>query len=191
MNYKVIKASSLKSSPWSGGETTELFMYPGDAEYATRNFNFRLSTATVKVEESTFTALPGITRTLMVLDGEMTLTHGAHHTAKLGRFDSDNFKGDWQTSSKGKCTDFNLMTMGDTEGTVESLPVNKGKQIFISFSENIQQLVIYVYSGQIKIEDTTIEAGDLGVFKNPTKSIEIIGVEKSALIISKIKIPHQ
>jgi uncharacterized protein len=191
MNYKVIKASSLKSSPWSGGETTELFIYPGDAEYATRNFNFRLSTATVKVEESTFTALPGITRTLMVLDGEMTLTHGAHHTAKLGRFDSDNFKGDWQTSSKGKCTDFNLMTMGDTEGTVESLPVNKGKQIFISFSENIQQLVIYVYSGQIKIEDTTIEAGDLGVFKNPTKSIEIIGVEKSALIISKIKIPHQ
>jgi uncharacterized protein len=191
MNYKVIKASSLKSSPWSGGETTELFIYPGDAEYATRNFNFRLSTATVKVEESTFTALPGITRTLMVLDGEMTLTHGAHHTAKLGRFDSDNFKGDWQTSSKGKCTDFNLMTMGDTEGTVESLPVNKGKQIFISFSENIQQLVIYVYSGQIKIEDTTIEAGDLGVFKNPTKSIEIIGVEKSALIISKIKMPHQ
>jgi uncharacterized protein len=191
MNYKVIKASSLKSSPWSGGETTELFIYPGDAEYSTRNFNFRLSTATVKVEESTFTALPGITRTLMVLDGEMTLTHGAHHTAKLGRFDSDNFKGDWQTSSKGKCTDFNLMTMGDTEGTVESLPVNKGKQIFISFSENIQQLVIYVYSGQIKIEDTTIEAGDLGVFKNPTKSIEIIGVEKSALIISKIKMPHQ
>lgn len=191
MNYKVIKASSLKSSPWSGGETTELFIYPRDAEYATRNFNFRLSTATVKVEESTFTALPGITRTLMVLDGEMTLTHGAHHTAKLGRFDSDNFKGDWQTSSKGKCTDFNLMTMGDTEGTVESLPVNKGKQIFISFSENIQQLVIYVYSGQIKIEDTTIEACDLGVFKNPTKSIEIIGVEKSALIISKIKIPHQ
>ena len=185
MNYKVIKASSLKSSPWSGGETTELFIYPKGSEYITRNFNFRLSTATVKVEESTFTSLPGITRTLMVLDGEMTLTHKAHHTVKLGRFDSDNFKGDWHTSSKGKCVDFNLMTMGDTKGTVEALQVNKGKEFFFSFSDNIQHLVIYVYSGEIKIENATIETGDLVVFESPTKSIEIISLEKCDLIISK------
>ena len=186
MNYKVIKASSLKSSPWYGGETTELFIYPKDSEYATRNFNFRLSTATVKVEESTFTSLPGITRTLMVLDGEMTLTHKAHHTVKLGRFDYDNFKGDWTTCSKGKCSDFNLMTMGDTEGTVESLSVYKNKQIFLSFLENIQHLVIYVYSGQIKIEGATIEAGDLAVLENPTKSIELFSIEKCDLIITKV-----
>jgi|TARA_B110000495_G_C22879422_1_gene512906 environmental stress-induced protein Ves len=186
MNYKTIKASSFKSSLWSGGSTTELFIYPALSKYATRNFNFRLSTATVNVEESTFTSLPGTTRTLMVLDGEMTLAHKAQHTAKLCRFDSDNFNGDWETSSKGKCVDFNLMTVGDTEGTVEYLLVNKGKQILLSFSDNIQHLLIYVYSGQIKIEDATIETGDLAIFENPTKSIEIISVEKCDLIISKI-----
>ena len=186
MNYKVIKARSFKSSPWSGGETTELFIYPRDSKYVARDFQFRLSTATVNVEESTFTSLPGITRTLMVVGGEMTLTHKAHHTAKLGRFDSDNFKGDWTTSSKGKCVDFNLMTMGYTKGTVESLHANKGKQVVFSFSDNIQHLVIYVPSGQIKIENETIETGDLVVFENPTKSIEIISVEKCDLIISKI-----
>ena len=186
MNYKIIKASSFKPSPWSGGSTTELFIHPMPSKYATRNFNFRLSTATVNVEESTFTSLPGITRTLMVLDGEMTLTHKTHYTAKLGRFGSDNFKGDWNTSSKGKCSDFNLMTMGNTKGTVVSLHVKKGKQVVVSFLDNIQHLVIYVHSGQIKIENETIETGDLVVFQNPTKSIEIISVEKCDLIISKV-----
>ena len=186
MNYKVIKALSFKPSPWSGGETTELFIYPRDSKYVARDFQFRLSTATVNVEESTFTSLPGITRTLMVLDGEMALTHRTHHTAKLGRFDTDNFKGDWNTSSKGKCSDFNLMTAGDAGGTLEYLSVNRGKKVVFSFSANIQHVVIYVYSGQIKIEDATIETGDLAVFENPAKSIEIIGVEKCDLIISKI-----
>ena len=186
MNYRVIKAGSFKDSPWSGGSTTELFIYPALSKYVTRDFNFRLSTATVNVEESTFTSLPGTARTLMVLDGEMTLTHKAHHTAKLGRFDSDNFRGDWETSSKGKCSDFNLMTMGNTKGTVESLHANKGKQVLFSFSDNIQHLVIYVHSGQIKIENETIETGDLVVFEDPNKSIEIISIEKCDLIISKI-----
>ncbi len=186
MDYQIIKAGSYTTSQWNGGSTTELFIYPIPSKYATRNFNFRLSTATVNVEESTFTSLPGITRTLMVLDGEMTLTHKAHHQVKLGRFDSDNFKGDWNTSSRGKCSDFNLMTMGNTQGTIESLHVTKGKQVVFSFSDNIQHLVIYVHSGQIKIENETIETGDLVVFENPTKSIEIISVEKCDLIISKV-----
>jgi len=186
MNYKIIKASSFKPSPWNGGSTTELFIYPMTSKYATRNFNFRLSSATVNIEKSTFTSLPGITRTLMVLDGEMTLTHKDHHTAKLSRFDSDNFKGDWNTSSRGKCSDFNLMTMGNIQGTVESLHVNKEKQVDFSFSDNIQHLVIYVYSGQIKIGNEAIETGDLVVFENPTKSIEFISVEKCDLIISKL-----
>lgn len=186
MDYQIIKAESFITSTWNGGKTTELFIYPMTSKYATRNFHFRLSTATVNVEESTFTSLPGITRTLMVLDGEMTLTHKDHHQSKLGRFDSDNFKGDWNTSSRGKCSDFNLMTMGNTPGTVESLHVNKGKQVVFSFSDNIQYLIIYVYSGKIKIGNETIETGNLVVFETPTKSIEIISIEKCDLVISQI-----
>ena len=186
MNYQIIKAASCTTTPWSGGTTTELFIYPMLSKYATRNFNFRLSTATVNVQESTFTSLPGITRTLMVLEGEMTLLHKSHHTAKLGKFDSDNFKGDWKTASIGKCLDFNLMTMGNTHGTVESLNGNKGKPVTFSFSDKIQHLLIYVHSGQIKIENKTVETGDLIVFENPSKSFEIIGLENFDLIISKI-----
>lgn len=186
MNYQIIKADSFTTTHWNGGTTTELFIYPALSKYVTRNFNFRLSAATVNVEESTFTSLPGTTRTLMVLEGEMTLLHKAHHTAKLGKFDSDNFKGDWNTTSIGKCLDFNLMTMGNTQGTLESLHTNEGKQVTFSFSDKIQHLLIYVHSGQIKIENNTIETGDLVVFENPSKSIEIISLENCDLIISKI-----
>ena len=186
MTYKIKNNSSFCSQDWSGGKTTELYIYPENSNYNKREFDFRLSTASVETEVSTFTPLPGIKRTLMVLDGKMTLNHLGHHTKKLNCFESDVFKGEWKTSSIGKCTDFNLMTMGNTKGTVESLHINKEKQVDFSFSDNIQHLVIYVYAGQIKIENQTIETGDLVVFENPTKSIEFISLGKCDLIISKI-----
>ena len=78
------------------------------------------------------------------------------------------------------------MTMGNTQGIVESLHINKEKQVDFSFSDNIQHLVIYVYSGQIKIENETIETDNLVIFENPTKSIEFISLEKCDLIICKL-----
>ena len=58
---------------WSGGLSTELYIFPEDSEYVERNFKYRLSTATVEIEQSVFTPLPGVDRTLMVLEGEMKL----------------------------------------------------------------------------------------------------------------------
>lgn len=63
------------TTKWSGGETTELFIYPENANYKAGNYQFRLSTATVEIEASTFTPLPGVDRTLIVLEGEMQLDH--------------------------------------------------------------------------------------------------------------------
>ena len=60
---------------WSGGTTTELFIYPEGATYEDRNFKFRLSIATVESETSEFTPLAGVKRTLMLLHGELTLKH--------------------------------------------------------------------------------------------------------------------
>ena len=52
-----ISAQRFITSKWSGGSTTELFIWPKDASYAERRFNIRISTATVDVESSTFTRL--------------------------------------------------------------------------------------------------------------------------------------
>lgn len=61
-----IKASDLITNNWSGGTTTQLAIYPKDAEYKKRNFLFRISTATVETKESEFTKLPGVSRKLIL-----------------------------------------------------------------------------------------------------------------------------
>ena len=73
MSMKIYPASTQKTAKWSGGLTTELFIYPEGSAYSERNFDFRLSTATVEIETSVFTPLPHVQRTLMVL--ELSLIH--------------------------------------------------------------------------------------------------------------------
>lgn len=116
MPIELIRKSQQNSATWSGGTTTQLFIYPRNETYSNLQFDFRISTATVEVETSTFTQLPGVRRTLMVLDGTMELNHQHHHTKQLQKFDIDEFMGDWQTNSIGKCTDLNLMCRGNANG---------------------------------------------------------------------------
>ena len=123
MKIEHIKASDLITSQWSGGTTTQLAIYPQNAEYKERNFQFRISTATVEAEESTFTKLPGVSRKLMILDGEIRIEHSDHHSKTLKKFEQDEFSGDWDTISFGKATDFNLMTISNAFGDIEAIPL--------------------------------------------------------------------
>ena len=59
-------AKDYKVSQWSGGSTTELYLYPEDGDYKTGNFQLRISSATVETERSEFTSLPGVERYLMI-----------------------------------------------------------------------------------------------------------------------------
>lgn len=118
--YKIVKKKELTTAQWSGGTTTQLAIFPADADYAKRNFTWRVSSATVEVEESEFTALPGISRCLVILDGTLHLKHEGHYETVLEKFGQDNFSGDWKTLSRGRVTDFNLMTTSG-EGRVQVL----------------------------------------------------------------------
>ena len=41
-------------SSWSGGRTTEIFIFPVGERYSDRNFLFRISTAEVELDSSDF-----------------------------------------------------------------------------------------------------------------------------------------
>lgn len=112
MDYKIYTSDDFLTTQWSGGETTELFIYPNGADFKSREFDFRLSIATINIEESDFTPLPDIDRTLLLLEGELELIHKGHHSCKLAPLMQDSFKGDWQTKCIGTGKDFNLMTKG-------------------------------------------------------------------------------
>lgn len=158
---KHIKQTSLTTNKWSGGTTTEIFIAPEQSLYKERNFDWRLSTATVEVAQSEFTSLPGVNRAIMSLDKDLKLCHENQYTVELKPFEVDYFKGDWTTRSEGRVTDFNLMTMNGFHGKLETLTVNVNEKrlplknivgLYTPFSTIICKMDKDVY---------TLEAGDL------------------------------
>ena len=68
MEIKKIGRDACRVSSWSGGTTTELSIAPENGNYQSRDFLWRLSSATVELEESTFTSLPDFDRIILTLD---------------------------------------------------------------------------------------------------------------------------
>jgi len=132
----ILKSGSFQVKKWAGETTKELFIFPPEARYPDLNFDFRISTATVEIDESEFSRLPGVSRKLMVLSGATTLIHENHHSRKLTRFETDSFEGDWKTTSVGKCTDFNLMKTAKPPATSGEWKFRKGRPFCTTFRRN-------------------------------------------------------
>ncbi len=108
-----LKPEDFATSQWSGGTTTQLFIWPEGASYASREFQVRISSAVVELPESDFTPLMGVTRYITPLSGGFTLTHPGKTPivmAPLG--EPYRFSGEESTHCVGKATDFNLMLKG-------------------------------------------------------------------------------
>ena len=185
-----IKATDLKPNKWSGGTTTQLAIYPKDADYKKLNFQFRISTATVETEESTFTKLLGISRKLMILDGEIKIEHKDRYTQTLKKFEQDSFEGHWNTKSYGKATDFNLMTTGTTKGEIDAIILNKNKEFRHTIVSDFYS--IYVYTGKINVSIKNkiyeLYCGDILLLipENKEKDLILLTKEKSEVVFSKI-----
>ncbi len=108
--------ADYKTSSWSGGTTTELFIYPENASYAKREFLFRISSAAVELPESDFTPLEAVMRYITPLSGGFTLTHPGKAPVVMAPLDPPYyFSGETPTHCVGTATDFNLMLKG-TDG---------------------------------------------------------------------------
>ena len=135
MKTYLYKEENYSISNWSGGKTKELAIYPKDQKYIDRDFIWRLSSATVDLEESDFTRLPDYDRVLMVLDGEVVLEYNGERVAKLKTLEQDSFDGAWKTKSFGKITDFNLMVRKGNRGFLDVIRPQNEKQMFGSREE--------------------------------------------------------
>ena len=113
MHILHLHKENYKVSQWSGGTTTEVFIWPEGADYASRDFSLRISSATVELEESDFTTLPGVIRWIVPLQGGFTLTHPDTEPVVLAPLDPPyRFSGEVATHCVGCATDFNLMLKG-------------------------------------------------------------------------------
>lgn len=170
---KIIRNNEYETNLWTGGTTTQLLIYPKGSEYRDRNFIWRISSAKVDAIESVFTFLPGISRILMIIDGEVTLEHEGKHKVVLKPFEQDSFMGDWTTKSFGKGTDFNLMLAEGCNGKLETVSVKGGGIVNILLNEgkeNSQQItnVFYLVSGSGAL---TIQNHEYNIYEHDLLSI--------------------
>lgn len=198
MIIKYIKPSEFHTVQWSGGKSTQLYIYPVEADYQEKKFDFRISTATIVSEESNFTLLSGVTRKLMVLEGEIEIVHLAQNSKRLKKFSQIEFPGDWETKSYGKAIDFNLMTTGSTRGYIEAIVLNKTDKIVYKIDPHVYFILFYAYKGtfSINLDTEIIEVALAGlcVVQSPKTNISQIiieGHQNAEIIISPIFIDHE
>lgn len=194
---KIIKKDKLSSSKWSGGTTTQLYIYPENELYENRNFTFRISSAEVNLEESTFTKLPNIKRRIMILYGKLKLIHENHHSVTLEKFQQDTFYGDWDTKSYGKVTDFNLMLNENADGFIEYINLENEKIInpYKNDKYNNTTEVFYCVKGKINISINNkreqLETGDVAIIKNIYNlEIELNNLDKFNSDIIRTKVNY-
>ncbi|PKQ60756.1 hypothetical protein BZG02_17960 [Labilibaculum filiforme] len=191
MNIEILRADAFQTINWAGGTSTQLFIYPPTSTYQQRDFTFRLSTATVEIEKSDFTSLPGVSRKLMILEGAIEIIHENKYRKKLNKFNTDSFEGDWNTSSVGKCIDFNLMTRGNAKGELSALTLEKNQTVPLPFKKETDFLILSVFSGEIELntkeERQIVKQGSLCVITQlDSAKLEIKGITNSEVILSEI-----
>lgn len=189
MNY-ILTSEDYLTTEWSGGKTTELFIFPPEASFKSQNYDIRLSTASVENNESTFTPLPNVDRTLMVLDGELALHHKGHHKSRLKKFDIDCFKGDWLTSSKGTCVDFNLMLKNNLEGDLNYVKFDGGEHKIYGLNDADTFSFVYLLNGALSVQTEKgvfiLEKENLLILEH-MRRVRFSSINPSEFLIIKVK----
>lgn len=159
-----------RTSAWSGGTTTELFIDPPDGDYMSRNFAFRISSAEVNLEASIFSDLAGFHRLIATLEHPLFLEHPERGCSKLLQpYEFYRFEGGWRTQSRGKTRDFNLIY--SDEWQVEAISLNEASsrlsleadaKVFI-FSHKAQALSLNIDDEKQGTQQLNLKLEDLGL----------------------------
>lgn len=139
-------------STWKGGKTTQLCIVPENASLQERNFDLRISSATIDLERSEFSDFRGYRRYLMKLEGDITLLID-DKTIIIKRDEAFEFMGDEKVISLSKepSRDFNVIIKKDKKADIsikenEKLNTNKGEYIFSLEKAKINGKDVYKYA---------------------------------------------
>lgn len=178
--FVVRKKEDFKTSAWSGGTTTELYIYPEDALYKEGNFKCRISSATVEVDKSDFTSLPGVKRYLSIFSGQLAMVHGEKDEVSLKPYEVDCFDGGVPTVSFGKVVDFNLMLKNGADGKMEACKLEPKESFAIVPEDGENLLALYVKTGSVNVEGTVVKAEELLVCQDWTAPLRVVNTEEEA-----------
>ncbi len=170
-----------KTVSWANGTSTELFVYPSNGNFQTRDFIFRISTATVEAEETIFSDFSGLTRILLPLKGKLTLIHEGRYTKELEPFEQDQFDGAWRTRSKGKVQDFNVIFNTQISAIVNHHHLKSGEKNMLKAQESWH--FTFVNDGIFEVKGKRVSSGDLIEYEiSEAQPIEINCIEEGNIL---------
>lgn len=168
----LLRANDFQVSDWSGGKTKQLYLSPPTGHYGKRDFDYRLSTATVELTESQFSDLSGFHRILMSLDHTLHLHNASRQEETvLAPFTPYLFEGSDSITSRGTCTDFNLIYSDHYQG--QMIAISNGQEL--SRDDEIQ----FIYAlGDLTVTGTdlpalNLEADELLIVEQETQATEL------------------
>lgn len=115
----------------------------------------------------------------------MELEHANHHSALLKPLDSDQFKGDWTTSSKGRCVDFNLMCKSGTQGAIKGYNLAENSELEIK--PEGEMTFIFLYRGAIEADKLTMDQGELLIAHPTSSNISLRANRRSTFVVVSLK----
>jgi len=164
MYISLVPKKNSKASIWSGGLTYEYMIYPKTANYADRDFIFRISSATIEKEPSEFTKFKGYYRYLAMLDNHLDIEINKEKKV-YKKYEIMEFNSDDEVTSYTKGIDFNWMVS-------EKIAHHKLK--ITNSNQNSNAQIVFLFSldiTTIKINENTyyLDPYDLLVIENPEK----------------------
>lgn len=172
---QLIPRARQKTAKWSGGETSELFIYPPQASLTAQDFLFRISTASVACGASDFTLFPQKQRILLLLEGDITLTFRGGESIRLTPMQSAAFSGTWHTLSRGTGVNFNLIFSPSAKGFLKAIKLRPEKAW--QFSPQSRFTGLYFPSGSAHVtagdSSYSIEKNDFLLISNPAEGMII------------------
>ena len=187
MKQTYYPAQHFQAKAWANGTTTELIKYPTDSDFLKRDFIFRISTATVEAEESTFSDFSGLTRILMILEGSLTLIHEGRYQKDLNPYDQDTFDGSWSTRSIGKVRDFNVMFNEQAKGELRAFQLQSEQTEILEISQ--KRIILFVHTGQYSIGEQLLETGSvLDIEENDSTFLLLKCIESGTILCSQVEV---
>ncbi len=112
-----IKREQIKPNIWSGGKTWTYYIAPQNTTLQERNFDIRISSASVETEQSTFSDFSGYKRFISVLTEPITLEiNGSKKVVDCNTL--VEFSGSDHVISYGKTLDINVFIKAGTDANV-------------------------------------------------------------------------
>ena len=187
MKQTYFPAQHFQAKAWANGTTTELVKYPTESDFLKRDFIFRISTATVEAEESTFSDFSGLTRILMILEGSLTLIHEGRYQKDLNPYDQDTFDGSWSTRSIGKVRDFNVMFNEQAKGELRAFQLQSEQTEILEISQ--KRIILFVHTGQYSIGEQLLETGSvLDIEENDSTFLLLKCIESGTILCSQVEV---